>query len=278
MKPIIAGECVQLSKLVRRITAPNPGLMTGPGTNSYLIGTQQVAVIDPGPAEPSHIEAIIKACAGKLKWIFVTHTHKDHSPAAQQLAQRTGAQLLGNLLPQDDGHQDLSFKPDHSLAHNQLFTSPEFSLRALHTPGHVGNHLCFLLEQEGMLLAGDHIMQGSTVVIIPPYGDMQAYLASLQLLLNYPITTIAPAHGLLIEQPIAEIERLLQHRLARESKIIQALKTLQPASLEQLTAAVYSDVNSALHEVAQLSLWAHLLKLEKESVAYCQQQLWRLVD
>ncbi|WP_019529555.1 MBL fold metallo-hydrolase [Dasania marina] len=278
MKSIVAGECVQLSKLVRRITAPNPGVMTGPGTNSYLIGRQQIAVVDPGPADPSHIAAILKACNGKLKWILVTHTHLDHSPAAQQLAQQTGAQLLGNVLAQNDGYQDESFKPSHSFQHDELFVCPEFSLRALHTPGHVNNHLCFFLEQEGLLLAGDHIMQGSTVVIIPPHGDMQAYMASLSLLLHYAIAAIAPAHGHIINEPVAEIEALLQHRLGREQQLIATLQQLSPASLAQLTAQVYRNVDSALHPIAQLSLWAHLLKLEKESVVNCQQDLWQLCD
>jgi len=200
---IVHDVAVDISPLVRRITASNSGVMTGPGTNTYIVGREQLAVIDPGPADAAHIAAILKTCNARLRWILTTHTHPDHSPAAAQLAAATGAVVLGNKIA-DDGRQDTSFNPLRGFAHDELFITDEFRLRAIATPGHVGNHLCFLLEDEQLLFTGDHIMQGSTVVIVPPNGDMQDYLNSLALLLQYPIAALAPAHGQIITEPQAE--------------------------------------------------------------------------
>ena len=275
MSSIVAGNCIQLSPLVRRITAPNPSVMTGAGTNTYLIGRDQIAVIDPGPAEPSHIEAILEATGGQISWILATHTHKDHSPAAQLLAQQTAATVMGRLLDEDDGFQDQNFKPDQALTHNQRLEFDGFSLQVLHTPGHVDNHLCYMLEQEGMLFTGDHIMQGSTVVIIPPHGDMKAYINSLQLLLDYPLTSLAPGHGELIKQPVKEVKRIIDHRLAREQKIIVALSQFDQVGLTELTTVAYDDVDPALHKIASYSLWAHLLKLQEEGAVDCVDEQWR---
>ena len=173
----------RLNSRVRRLVAPNPGVMTGPGTNTYLLGDDEVAVLDPGPAIPSHIEAILETAGDRIRWIVCTHTHPDHSPAWQAVAEATGAQVIG-ALPADDMFQDDTFKPHQELTHDEVLRTPEFTLRAVHTPGHVSNHFCFFLEEEQMLFAGDHIMNGSTVVIVPPSGDMKAYIESLQLLLD----------------------------------------------------------------------------------------------
>ncbi len=261
------SDVVRLSPLVRRITASNSGPMTGAGTNSYLIGDAEVAVIDPGPAEDRHIENILQAAAGRIKWIFVTHTHADHSPAASMLAKASGGELRGCVLEPDDGHQDTSFKVDHNLTDGELLDTSEFSLQAVHTPGHVGNHVCYRLKNEGMLFAGDHIMNGSTVVIIPPSGDMRAYLESLRKLKQLPLNTIAPGHGEPIQDAIAEIDGIVSHRLMREEKVVEALGKAGESSLEQLVPLVYDDVDKSLHRVASYSLWAHLLKLEKDGVA-----------
>lgn len=261
---IVHGKPVRVSTHVRRLTADNIGPMTGPGTNTYLVGEKSVAVVDPGPAEPGHIEAILNACGDKLKWILATHTHPDHSPAAAILARETGAEVLGNKLTDNDGYQDDSFMPLRGFAHDEIFSTEEFTLRALHTPGHVDNHVCFLVEEDGLLLTGDHIMQGSTVVIIPPHGVMKDYIASLQLLLNYPLKAIGPGHGLIIDNPVDEVERLVAHRLGREAKVVETLCEVRRADLATLTSMVYDDVDPALHPIARLSLHAHLLKLESD--------------
>lgn len=263
----------RLSPRVQRITAANASPMTGPGTNTYLIGERQVAVIDPGPALPEHIDAILAACGDRLRWILVTHTHPDHSPAAQALAEATGAQLMGNTL-ENDGFQDTSFIPAHSFAHDEVLAGPDFTLRALYTPGHVANHVCFLVEEDGLMLTGDHVMQGSTVVIIPPAGDMQAYIASLRLMLAYPLQALAPGHGQLIREPNAEIERLVEHRLGREAKVVQVLRELGEADLDALVPPVYDDVDPRLHVMARYSLWAHLIKLGREQRAVEREGRW----
>jgi len=260
---IVHDVVAEISPLVRRITASNSGVMTGPGTNTYIVGREQLAVIDPGPADAAHIAAILQTCGERLRWILTTHTHPDHSPAAVQLAEKTGAIVLGNKIA-DDGRQDVSFNPQRGFAHDELFTTDEFRIRAIATPGHVGNHLCFLLEDEQLLFTGDHIMQGSTVVIVPPNGDMQDYLNSLALLLQYPIAALAPAHGQIILQPQAEINMLIKHRMLREARAVSALQRLQHGSLDDITPLAYSDVNPELHRIARYSLWAHLLKLQKE--------------
>lgn len=273
---ILHEKPVAISRRVRRLTAGNIGPMTGPGTNTYLVGERDIAVIDPGPAMDEHIEAILNACGDRLKWIIPTHSHPDHSPAAVPLAEATGARVLGNKLIDNDGYQDESFSPERGFEHDESLVTDEFTLRAIHTPGHVDNHVCFLVEEDGLLLTGDHIMQGSTVVIIPPHGDMQDYIASLQRLLNYPIEAIAPGHGLVIDHPINEIERLVAHRLGREAKVIDALSAVGRISLSALTPVVYDDVDPALHPIAQCSLLAHLIKLEKEHRAHREDEDWKL--
>lgn len=278
MKEITYGTAVQISPNVRRITVPNPGRMTGPGTNTYIVGTDNIAIIDPGPVEPSHIKAILEIVGDRLKWILVTHTHPDHSPGAKVLADATGATLMGNVLATDDGHQDNSFVPQKNFTHDFVLDGGDFHIRAICTPGHVDNHLCFLVEEDQLLVTGDHIMQGSTVVIIPPHGDMKAYIESLRLLQNYNISHLAPGHGTLMSNPSAEIEGLIQHRLGRESKVVQTMKGLGYISLDDLTPKVYEDVDKSLHPLARYSLWAHILKLEKDQRVSQKDDLWCLVE
>jgi glyoxylase-like metal-dependent hydrolase (beta-lactamase superfamily II) len=258
------GIPFRLNTRVRRLVAPNPGVMTGPGTNTYLLGNEEIAVLDPGPAIPEHIEAIVKAGEGKIRWIVCTHTHADHSPAWQAVAEATGAEVIG-ASPADDMFQDLTFKPATELLHDDVLKTDEFTLRAVHTPGHVSNHFCFFLEEEQMLFAGDHIMNGSTVVIVPPSGDMKAYIESLQLLLDYPLKYIAPGHGEVMEDSKAVVEWLVNHRLKREAKVVAGLRALTRASMDDLVKAVYDDVDVSLHKMAKLSLLAHLIKLQQES-------------
>jgi glyoxylase-like metal-dependent hydrolase (beta-lactamase superfamily II)/8-oxo-dGTP pyrophosphatase MutT (NUDIX family) len=268
---LAAGEPKRLDRWVTRLIAPNPGLMTGPGTNTYIVGG--VAVVDPGPAIDSHIERILEH--KNLKWILCTHTHLDHSPAAAAIKAATGAQVLGRPAP---AGQDASFKPDVVLDNGQRIDLGEISLRAIHTPGHASNHLCYLLEQTKMLFTGDHVMQGSTVVINPPDGDMRMYLQSLERLLGEDIAVIAPGHGYLIGAPHREVKRLIAHRLNRERKVLAALERLEHPSLEEMLPLVYDDVPERIHRVAARSLTAHLDKLVAEGAVRLEESRYTLVE
>jgi glyoxylase-like metal-dependent hydrolase (beta-lactamase superfamily II)/8-oxo-dGTP pyrophosphatase MutT (NUDIX family) len=270
------GVPKRLDRLVTRLTASNPGAMTGPGTNTYLIGTSEgLAVIDPGPALDAHIDNILESAAGKLRWILCTHTHMDHSPAAAALKAATGAQVLGRPAPEG---QDATFKPDLVPVNGQRISLGGITLRAIHTPGHASNHLCYLLEETRMLFTGDHVMQGSTVVINPPDGDMRAYLASLEALLAEDIAIIAPGHGYLVGAPHKELRRLIAHRLARENKIKSVMEQIGPASVERLLPMVYDDVPERMHRWAARSLTAHLEKLVAEGAAHDDRAGYSLVQ
>jgi glyoxylase-like metal-dependent hydrolase (beta-lactamase superfamily II) len=260
------GVPKRLDACVTRIVAPNPGVMTGPGTNTYLVGGDELAVIDPGPALDFHIAAVLSAGAGRIRWVICTHTHKDHSPAAQAIKAATGATLIGRPAPQQPG-QDASFVPDRVIGHGERLVISGLTLRALHTPGHASNHLCYVLENTRMLFTGDHMMQGSTVVINPPDGDMRAYLDSLELLLAEDIRILAPGHGYLIGEPHREVRRLIAHRLAREQKVLSALGGTRAQTPEELVVRVYDDVPLRMHGVALRSLTAHLEKLAAEGRA-----------
>jgi glyoxylase-like metal-dependent hydrolase (beta-lactamase superfamily II) len=232
--------------------------MTGPGTNSYLVGADELAVIDPGPDLDVHLKKILETAKGKLRWIICTHTHLDHSPAAALLKAATGAQVLGRPAP---AGQDATFRPDFVVEHGQRIALDGATLRAIRTPGHASNHVCYFLEETKMLFTGDHVMQGSTVVINPPDGDMRAYLDSLEALLAEDIAIIAPGHGYLIGAPHREVRRLIAHRLAREAKVKAALARSGLAPIEALLPLVYDDVPERMHRWAMRSLAAHLDKL-----------------
>jgi glyoxylase-like metal-dependent hydrolase (beta-lactamase superfamily II)/8-oxo-dGTP pyrophosphatase MutT (NUDIX family) len=271
---IIPGVTVQLSPKVRRITAPNPGFMTGPGTNTYLLGAGgDLAVIDPGPAIDAHVEAVLAASGGRIRWILVTHTHKDHSPAAVLLKARTGAALMG-MPPPPFEHQDQSFRPDRVLLHGERIELAGCVLRVIHAPGHASNQLCYLLEEERLLFTGDHVMQGSTVVIDPPDGDMRVYLDSLRQLQGEDIAWFAPGHGFLMDKPQEALERLLIHRLTRENKVLNAVREAGRATLEALLPVVYDDVQARLYPVASRSLLAHLIKLKADGKVAQTQAQW----
>jgi glyoxylase-like metal-dependent hydrolase (beta-lactamase superfamily II)/8-oxo-dGTP pyrophosphatase MutT (NUDIX family) len=269
------GVPKRLDRYVRRVIAPNPGVMTGPGTNTYLVGEGDLAVIDPGPAVASHVEKILEVGKDRIRWILCTHTHQDHSPAAAALKAATGAQLLGRPAPEG---QDATFKPDFVLEGGQRVDLGEIGLRAIHTPGHASNHLCYLLEQTKMLFTGDHVMQGSTVVINPPDGDMRAYLHSLEKLLGEDLAIIAPGHGYLIGAPHKEVRRLIAHRLGRERKVVRALQQLGEASVEELLPVVYEDVPARIHRVAARSLTAHLDKLAADGAVRALGERYTLVE
>ena len=280
---IAAGRIVKLSERVLRITAPNPGVMTGPGTNSYLVsepGTRRWTVIDPGPADEAHVQTLLQiaqAEQGQIDRILVTHTHADHSPAAARLAALTGAPVLGRQ-PDHPVGQDRSFAPTHPLQGGETLTlGPQTHLRVLHTPGHASNHLCYLLEEEKTLFCGDHVMQGSTVVINPPDGDMRAYLDALNGLLEVDLEWLAPGHGFLVAQPQGVVRALVSHRLGREAKVVAAMQALGPASIDALVSVVYADVPVGLHPMARRSLLAHLLKLQADAKALEGNEIWSLV-
>jgi glyoxylase-like metal-dependent hydrolase (beta-lactamase superfamily II) len=276
MENIIPGVAVALVPRVVRITAPNPGVMTGPGTNSYVVGERELAVIDPGPDIESHVTALVDAVGTRLKWILCTHTHLDHSPAARALKAATNAQIAGLACAQD-GRQDAQFCPDRLLKDGDTVALDGVTLRAVHTPGHASNHLCYLFEEERLLFTGDHVMQGSTVVISPPDGDMQAYFASLDKLLRLDLAALAPGHGRLIETPHDEVRRLVAHRLKREQKVADALARKNPGTLDELVTLAYDDVSEKLHPVAKRSLHAHLLKLAAEGRARDDGDRWSAV-
>jgi glyoxylase-like metal-dependent hydrolase (beta-lactamase superfamily II)/8-oxo-dGTP pyrophosphatase MutT (NUDIX family) len=268
---LVPGRAVRLSERLIRVTANNGSVMTGPGTNTYLVGggeRNEWAVIDPGPPLDDHVQAILAAAPGPIRWIFVTHTHKDHSPASASLQAASGARTHGQVAAFPEW-QDTAFRPDQVLAGGERFELPGNStLRVIHTPGHASNHLCYLLEQEKLLFTGDHVMQASTVVINPPDGDMRAYLASLAELLNEDLDWLAPGHGFLMAQPRRAMEAIIAHRNRREAKVLLALNELAASgsvASTALLARVYDDVPERLHPVAMRSLLAHLLKLRTES-------------
>jgi len=275
---LVAGRAVRLSPRIVRVTAPNPGMMTGPGTNSYFVGTgDDWAVIDPGPVDDAHLQALLAAAPGRITRILVTHTHVDHSPGAAALALATGAPVFGRVATFSQG-QDASFAPQRELRDGERFElGAGCTLRVIHTPGHASNHLCYLLEEEKLLFTGDHVMQGSTVVINPPDGDMVAYLKALNALLDEALDWLAPGHGFLVAQPHTLLRGLIQHRLKREGRVVDALRRQAAAELDALLPEVYADVPKALHAVARRSLLAHLLKLQADGVASLEGERWRYV-
>jgi glyoxylase-like metal-dependent hydrolase (beta-lactamase superfamily II) len=254
---LVTGVAKALSPLARRILAPNPGIYTGPGTNTYLVGIDEIVVIDPGPADERHLDAIVGCGGDRIRWIAVTHTHEDHAPGVAGLKERTGAEVMA--FSAKDG-----LKPDRKIGDGFCIEATEFRLTAIHTPGHASNHLCFMLEEERMLFSGDHIMQGSTVVIRPPDGNMADYLDSLAKLRKLRLRSIAPGHGTLIDNPGELIDWYIEHRKERERQVLAALTAAGSAKISDLVPVVYADVDEAHQAIAVHSMHAHLLKLAAE--------------
>ncbi len=275
MSEFTPGVPVAIADHVLRLVAPNGGPMTGPGTNTYVLGEQRSVVLDPGPDSATHVQAILAATGGDISSIVVTHTHRDHSPAAAMLAEHTAARLIG-LPPPPVPQQDAGFTPDYQPGDGELLQLDGVRLRAVHTPGHASNHVCYLLEAAGMLFTGDHVMQGSTVVIPPPDGDMAAYMASLQKVQALPLHSIAPGHGAVLQDPQRALRRLLRHRRQREARVLDRLGTNGQATVAQLLEWVYDDVPRQVWPVAELSLRAHLIKLQAEGRVAASQGLWRV--
>ena len=253
-----------MNKLITKITAPNGGVFTGQGTNTYLIGQEDITLVDPGPNIKEHIQAILKRGAGKIKRILVTHTHTDHSPAALPISKKLNIPMFGRLIDRESEWEDETFIPDTVLNHGDLIATKEYSLETIHTPGHASNHLCFYLEKHKCLLTGDHIMDGSTVVIAPPDGNMTEYINSLKLLEDYDIDYFAPGHGNYMEEPSKTIQSMIRHRLSRESKVLRCVNKNKNSNLDELLPLVYDDVPEMLHPIARMSLLAHLIKLQDE--------------
>jgi glyoxylase-like metal-dependent hydrolase (beta-lactamase superfamily II) len=246
-----------LSPLVRRIVAPNPNVFTGPGTNTYLVGIDEVVVVDPAVDDPEHLDAVLGCGGDRIRWIAVTHTHPDHATGVAELKERTGAEVVGF------GARD-GFKPDRRIGDGHTIDSTEFRLRAVHTPGHASNHLCYVVEEERMLLSGDHINQSATVVIKPPDGDMAVYLESLEKVKKLRLRSIAPGHGTLIENPVETIDWYIAHRLEREAQILTALVAQGTAKIDDLVPVVYAEIDEERWPIARHTVHAHLLKLAGE--------------
>ncbi len=267
---------VALLKNLMRLTAANPGVMTGPGTNSYLVGDPVAGyiVIDPGPADADHLQRLWRAAGGDIRMIVCTHSHPDHSPGARPLQALCSPTppILG-LPSAATARAASAFTPDRSLAHGELLTlkrtSPStdttHTLKVLHTPGHAANHLCLALLEDGLLFSGDHILNGSTTVIDPPDGDMNAYLESLDLLsaacAEHQIEFIAPAHGHVLGDAPLAIARLKAHRLQREAKIVAVMQVQPEGSLDDWVAHAYDDVDPRIWPVAKRSLLAHVERI-----------------
>jgi glyoxylase-like metal-dependent hydrolase (beta-lactamase superfamily II) len=269
--------------LVRRVLCDNPSAFTFRGTNTYLIGGGEggVAVLDPGPADPAHLAAILAATRGeRVSRILVSHTHRDHSPGAAALAAATGAPTFGfgpHLTPPSEGGEggDHGFRPDIRLADGETIEGNGWRLTALHTPGHCGNHLCFALEGTGTLFSADHVMSWSTSIVSPPDGDMAAYMRSLQRLRERDDRLLLPGHGPAITEPEAFLAALAAHREEREARVAEALARAGRATAAELVPPVYGPLDPRLVAAAGRSLLAHLIKLEAEGAVRRDGEAWR---
>ena len=253
-----------LSPLIRRVVANNPGLMTGPGTNTYLVGIDEVAVIDPGPDLAKHVDAIVGAAMrDRVRWVLLTHTHPDHWPAAAKIKKATGARIGGfSPFPKAD---EVTLELDIVLGDGDTIDGTEFRLEAMHTPGHAPNHLCFLLDEERVLFTGDHVLNGTTTVVNPARGgDMRQYLASLERLRKVKrVSRICPGHGDVIEDPKAVLDEYVAHRKLRERQILKLLAA-QPRTIPKIVQALYTETPEGLIEMAQAQVHAHLVKLKAD--------------
>ena len=281
------GHLAPRTPLVRRLLANNPSAFTYTGTGTFVVGQGTVAVIDPGPADPAHIAALIDSLRGEtVSHIVITHTHMDHSPAAPALKAATGAEIVGcaPLVLSDDGPRadagfDASYAPDRVLVEGDSVSggggAGAWTLTALATPGHTSNHLCFALPQEKALFTGDHVMGWSTTVVAPPDGDMAAYMASLRKLLDRDDAIYHPTHGDPVTDPQRFVRGLITHRRQRETQILKLLGD-GPSTIAAMVAQMYAMVDKRLHPAAGRSVLAHLIDLQARGVVGADGESWRL--
>ncbi len=270
------GMAEKMSPLVTRVLCNNPSPYTYTGTNTYIIGTADgFAIIDPGPMDTVHGEAILKAVSPHpITHILITHSHIDHSPLARWLAQKTAAPIYG-FGPHGTGRAggldeeeveagaDKDFMPDHYLRDGEIIKGAGWTFKAIHTPGHTSNHMCFLLEEENALFVGDHVMAWATTVISPPDGDVRAYLQSLKKILEYTPDTLIPTHGPWVKAPKPFIRGIITHRHMREGQILKLLEE-GPSYINILVARMYKDVDKRLHPAAARSVFGHIIALTDE--------------
>ena len=277
---LVPGEVEHVAPSVRRVLCDNPSAFTFRGTNTYLIGGGEgVAVLDPGPANPVHLAAILRATAGeRITHILVSHTHRDHSPGAQALVEATGAATYAHGPHATPGVEsgDHAFQPDHRVGDGEAVEGGDWRVTALFTPGHCANHLCFALDGTGILFSADHVMSWSTSVVSPPDGNMRAFMASLGKLRarEGQDRLYLPGHGPRLPDPMPFLDALAAHRMKREQRIMAALRTHGPASLDALVGPVYGPLDPRLAGAAARSMLAQLLMLEEDGAAFQQEGLW----
>jgi len=276
------GEVERLGPTLRRVVANNPGPFTYTGTGVYIIGAGPLAIIDPGPDDPAHVDALLRAIGeDRLTHIFVTHNHRDHCPAARPLAEATGAPIYAFAGPQGAASSeaepqniveegtDRSFRPDVAIGHGEAFSGHGWTLEAVHTPGHTANHLCFALREEQALFTGDHIMGWATTVVAPPDGRMADYMRSLQLLLGRDDEIYWPTHGPPIRNPKAFVRAVLMHRRMRDAQILDQIRGGR-TTVKEMVPVMYAATDKRLHPAAALSVYAHLIGLKEQGLVTCE--------
>ncbi|MBW6526045.1 MBL fold metallo-hydrolase [Sphingomonas sp. RHCKR7] len=284
-KPPPTGLAVPLEPLVTRVLAPNASAYTYTGTQTHIVGRDDVAVIDPGPDDAAHLAALGVAIAGRpVRAILITHHHRDHSPAARALARATGAPIVGGAATvrgeDDPGSSDAAFDrdyaPDRVLADGERVDGDGWTLTALATPGHTSQHLAYALGESGALFSGDHVMGWATSVISPPDGDMGEYLASLEMLLGRDDRVYYPGHGEAVERPHRLVRGMLGHRRQREGQILRLLAAA-PRTVAALVERMYVGLDPRLAGAAARSVLAHLIDLERRGAATREEDAWRII-